>query len=241
MRTEGNMKEDKNLDSSSKESTEDKGRQERNEPPSAKPEESKSSSNMDVVGQTYDTKQELKDLTKERDLLKKASETNLRELQYLLADYDNYRKQIERLTDDRIEEKREYIVSQLIEIYDDFCKEIDHLNDSGCPTAIVEGFNGTLKNFESILKSEGIREIESLGKLFDPDIHDPVGFEENNEYPEKTIVDVKQKGYMISNKLVRPSTVILSRKAKNAPIKSAHEDDDDNEEHNHSLKLNHEP
>ncbi len=241
MRTEGNMKEDKNLDNASKESTEDKGREEQNEPPSAIPEGCKPSSSMDVEGQTYDAKQELEDLTKERDLLKKASETNLRELQYLLADYDNYRKQIERLTDDRIEEKREYIVSQLIEIYDDFCKEIAHLKDSGCPTPIVEGFNGTLKNFESILKSEGIREIESLGKLFDPDIHDPVGFEENDDYPEKTIVEVKQRGYMLNNKLVRPSTVILSRKAKNASNKSAHEDDDSNAEDNHSLKLNHQP
>lgn len=241
MRTEGNMKEDKNLDNASKESTEDKGQEELIEPSSAKPRERKSSSNMKAEGQTYDAKQELEDLTKERDLLKKASETNLRELQYLLADYDNYRKQIERLTDDRIEEKREYIVSQLIEIYDDFCKEMDHLKDSGCPTAIVEGFNGTLKNFESILKSEGIREIESLGKLFDPDIHDPVGFEENNEYPEKTIVEVKQKGYMLNNKLLRPSTVILSRKAKNATIKSDHEDDDSNAEQNHSKRSNHEP
>lgn len=234
MRTEGNVQEDKNLDNDSKESSEDKGREERNEPPLTKREESESSSHEDIEGQTYDTKQELKDLTRERDLLKKASETNLRELQYLLADYDNYRKQIERLTDDRIEEKREYIVSQLIEIFDDFCKEIDHLKDGGCPAAIIEGFNGTLKNFESILKSEGIREIESLGKLFDPDIHDPVGFEENNEYPEKTIVEVKQKGYMLNNKLVRPSTVILSRKAKNAPIKSAREDDDNNAGHNQS-------
>jgi molecular chaperone GrpE len=234
VRTEGNVQEDKNLDNDSKESSEDKGREERDGPPSTKREESESSSHEDIEGQTYDTKQELKDLTRERDLLKKASETNLRELQYLLADYDNYRKQIERLTDDRIEEKRENIVSQLIEIFDDFCKEIDHLKDGGCPTAIIEGFNGTLKNFESILKSEGIREIESLGKLFDPDIHDPVGFEENNEYPEKTIVEVKQKGYMRNNKLVRPSTVILSRKAKNAPIKSAREDDDNNAGHNQS-------
>lgn len=234
MRTEGNVQEDKNLDNDSKESSEDKGREERNELPLTKREESESSSPEDIEGQTYDTKQELKDLTRERDLLKKASETNLRELQYLLADYDNYRKQIERLTDDRIEEKREYIVSQLIEIFDDFCKEIDHLKDGGCPAAIIEGFNGTLKNFESILKSEGIREIESLGKLFDPDIHDPVGFEENNEYPEKTIVEVKKKGYMLNNKLVRPSTVILSRKAKNAPIKSAREDDDNNAGHNQS-------
>jgi molecular chaperone GrpE len=234
VRTEGNLQEDKNLDNDSKESSEDKGREERNEPPSTKREESESSSHEDIEGQTYDTKQVLKDLTRERDLLKKASETNLRDLQYLLADYDNYRKQIEKLTDDRIEEKREQIVSQLIEIYDAFCKEIDNLKDGGCPTAIVEGFNGTLKNFESILKSEGIREIESLGKLFDPDIHDPVGFEENNECPEKTIVEVKQKGYMLNNKLVRPSTVILSRKAKNAPLKSAHEDDDNNAGHNQS-------
>ena len=234
MKIEGNMQEDKNLENASKETSEDKGREERNEPPSTKREEIKSSSDADIEDQLYDTKQELKDLTRERDLLKKASETNLRELQYMLADFDNYRKQIERLTDDRIEEKREYIVSQLIEIYDDFCKEIDHLKDGGCPTAIVEGFNGTLKNFESILKSEGIREIESLGKLFDPDIHDPVGFEENNAYPEKTIVEVKQKGYMLNNKLVRPSTVILSRKAKNASIKSAYEDDDNNAGNNQS-------
>jgi molecular chaperone GrpE len=226
MRTEDDMQEDINLDNALIDSIEAKSPEKQNESSSKEPEVDKSNSDTNINGQSYNTKQELKNLTRERDLLKKASETNLGKLQYLLADYDNYRKQVERLTDDRIDEKRVHIISKLIEIYDDFCKEMDLLKYSSCPPVIAEGFNGILNNFDSLLKSEGIREIESLGKLFDPDIHDPVSFAESTAYPEKTIVEVKRKGYMLNNKLLRPSMVVLSRKARTSPFKSVHKDDD---------------
>ena len=191
----------------------DKGLDKHIEPTSEGLGKGKTDSDINIEVQTTDINQEkIKELKKERDLLKKASETTLTKIRYLLADYDNYRKQIERLTDDRISEKRVHILSSLLEIYDDFRNAVGQLENSDCPTAVVGGFKGVLKNLESSLKSEGVQKIESLGKMFDPDIHDPAGFQENNTYPEKTVVEVKRNGYMLDNKLLRPSLVILSKK-----------------------------
>ena len=54
--------------------------------------------------------------------------------------------------------------------------------------------------------------IESLGKMFDPDIHEPAGFQKNNAYPEKTVMEVKRNGFMLDNKLLRSSLLVLSKK-----------------------------
>ncbi len=169
--------------------------------------------NIEQNSVSEDAEQEDMDsLKKEIVTLKNVSENNLEKLRYLLADYDNYRKQMEKQMEGKIEQARAGVFSKIISIEDDFLRAIDTLKDTNCSLAIVDGLNGILKNLESLLKSEGVREIEALGTPFDPGVHDAVSFTPTVDQPENTVIQVVRKGFMFNNKVLRPSLVILSRK-----------------------------
>ena len=73
-----------------------------------------------------------------------------------------------------------------------------------------------IKNFQNILLSEGVKKIESIGKVFDPNQHDVVSFSYDSDKDENVITDEIRTGYMIDDKILRPSLVIISKK-KNIP------------------------
>jgi molecular chaperone GrpE len=156
--------------------------------------------------------EDIERLKEEIAILKKASENNLEKLRYLLADYDNYRKQMEKQMEGKIEQAKGGVLSKIINIEDDFLRAINTLKDSRCSLAIVDGLNGILKNLNSLLLSEGVREIEALGTPFDPGVHDALSFTPTMDQPENTVIQVVRRGFMLNNKVLRPSLVILSRK-----------------------------
>lgn len=156
--------------------------------------------------------EDIESLKEEIAILKKASENNLEKLRYLLADYDNYRKQMEKQMEGKIEQAKGGVLSKIINIEDDFLRAINTLKDSRCSPAIVDGLNGILKNLNSLLLSEGVREIEALGTPFDPGVHDALSFTPTMDQPENTVIQVVRRGFMLNNKVLRPSLVILSRK-----------------------------
>ncbi len=169
--------------------------------------------NIKQHSESEDVEQEgIESLKKEIAILKKASENNLEKLRYLLADYDNYRKQMEKQMEGKIEQAKGGVLSKIINIEDDFLRAINTLKDSRCSPAIVDGLNGILKNLNSLLLSEGVREIEALGTPFDPGVHDALSFTPTADQPENTIIQVVRRGFMLNNKVLRPSLVILSRK-----------------------------
>ena len=76
----------------------------------------------------------------------------------------------------------------------------------------MDGLNGILKNIETILKSEGVVEIEAIGTPFDANVHDAVGFTSSEDQTENTVINVVRKGFMLNKKVLRPSLVMLSKK-----------------------------
>jgi molecular chaperone GrpE len=138
------------------------------------------------------------------------SGTSLEKIRYLLADYDNYRKNAEKETDVIIERSRVDILSKIIPIEDDLSRTIGRLKDGNYPTVIIDGLSGILKNLDSLLKSEGVREIEALETPFDPRLHKIAGRVQTIYHTENTVVDVVRKGFMLDNEVLRPSSVILS-------------------------------
>ena len=149
-------------------------------------------------------------LKKKIEILKRTSENNLEKLRYLLADYDNYRKKTEKETEIIIEQSRVDLLFKLIAIEDDLSKTIGPLKGDDCPPAIIEGMNGILKNLDSLLKSEGVREIEALETPFDPRLHKVASHVPSIYHTDDIVVDVLRKGFMLDNKVLRPSSVILS-------------------------------
>jgi len=151
-------------------------------------------------------------LREEISRLKQTSESNITKLRYLLADYDNYRKQIEKQMQGKVESTKAELILKIINIYDDYLRALNTVENNTCSPAIVDGLNGILKNIETLLKSEGVLEIEAIGTPFDANVHDAVGFTSSEDQPENTVVDVVRRGFMLNKKVLRPSLVILSKK-----------------------------
>jgi molecular chaperone GrpE len=71
------------------------------------------------------------------------------------------------------------------------------------------------RQFQEFLKDFGVQEIESLGKAFDPNLHEAVSQEVTTEHAEGTIIRVTRPGYRLKERLLRPTSVIVA--AANAP------------------------
>ncbi|HXW12221.1 MAG TPA: nucleotide exchange factor GrpE [Nitrososphaeraceae archaeon] len=148
------------------------------------------------------------ELEKEREV----SEKNLSKLRYLMADFDNYRKQMEKQVESKIEENRGLLFIKILKIYDDCILALETLKNGQYDSTVVGGIQGIMSNFESFMKEEGMVEIESMNTPFDPNVHDAIGFVTNDLAPDNTIMEVVRKGYLLNNKVLRPSSVILSKR-----------------------------
>lgn len=148
------------------------------------------------------------DLRKARD----SADDSLNKLRYMVADFDNYRKQTEKQVSSKIEESRAEILLKFLNIRDDYLRALNIIKHDKPDAVIIEGLQGILKNFDNLLSSEGVVEIESVGTPFDPNIHDALNFSYSDRLPENTVTNEIRKGYMYNNKVLRPSLVEISKK-----------------------------
>ena len=143
---------------------------------------------------------------------RKSSDNNLNKLKYMMAEFDNYRKQIEKQIDSKIESGKAELLLKFLSLRDDYLRALEMAKQSKSEAVVIEGLEGILKNFDSLLKSEGVMEIETIGTPFDPNVHDVIGFSHQDEIEENIITKEIRKGYMLNNKVLRPSLVVISRK-----------------------------
>ncbi|HEX6027602.1 MAG TPA: nucleotide exchange factor GrpE [Nitrososphaeraceae archaeon] len=157
-------------------------------------------------------KEDLATLKEELREARKSSDNNLNRLKYMMAEFDNYRKQMEKQIDSRIESGKAELLVKFLSLRDDYLRALEMAKQSKSETVVIEGLEGILKNFDSLLRSEGVMEIETIGTPFDPNVHDAIGFSHQDEIEENIITKEIRKGYMLNNKVLRPSLVLISRK-----------------------------
>ncbi len=157
-------------------------------------------------------KEDLSALKEELREARKSSDNNLNRLKYMMAEFDNYRKQMEKQIDSRIESGKAELLVKFLSLRDDYLRALEMAKQSKSETVVIEGLEGILKNFDSLLRSEGVMEIETIGTPFDPNVHDAIGFSHHDEIEENIITKEIRKGYMLNNKVLRPSLVLISRK-----------------------------
>lgn len=125
----------------------------------------------------------------------------------LAADFDNYRKRQEQERENLLKYGAENTVKKLIEVLDNFdrgAKAIETVEDCD---KVKECFNLAYKNFNDVLGKIGLEVIPSVGKEFDPSLHEAVMQTPTEEKPENTIIAELQKGYKLGDKVLRPTLV----------------------------------
>ena len=122
----------------------------------------------------------------------------------LMADFQNYKRRTEKEKNDIYAFANEKIVSELLNVIDNFERALDAGNDGD---SFVEGMNLIFKQLQGVLEKAGVVEIEALGQDFDPNFHHAVLTEDSAEYESGKVTAVLQKGYLLNNKVIRPSMV----------------------------------
>jgi molecular chaperone GrpE len=138
-------------------------------------------------------------------------------MRYLMADFDNYRKQMEKQLASKAESIKAELLLKFLNIRDDYLRALSVARQSKSEQGVViEGLEGILKNIDSLLASEGVREIEAVGTPFDPNVHDAIAYSARDDLAENTVTAEIRKGYMLNGRVLRPSLVEISKIVKNS-------------------------
>ena len=125
----------------------------------------------------------------------------------LIAEFDNLKK--------RSAKEREGLYNSILgDIIEKLLPVIDNLEKAAESESKDEeykkGIELVLKQFKDVLVANGVKEIEAVGKPFDPELHDAVSMIQDETLGEKIVAQEYRKGYMIGNKVIRHSMVIVA-------------------------------
>jgi len=138
---------------------------------------------------------------------KKRSEEYLTRLKYAQADIENLKKRFER----EMEEVKKYcsepLVIELLDVVDELEMAVKSGRASNADDILVEGVEMTLKKLNKVLEGEGVRQIECVGKPFDPSKHNAIAKTEKEGVDGCTVAEEVRKGYTMREKVIRPSIV----------------------------------
>ena len=147
--------------------------------------------------------------------LKKAKEDNLR----YLAEIDNLTKRFDKERESTFKYAITEFANEIILVADNFTRVMDSIsltkkdsNDSVKP--LIEGIELIFKDFLKTLEKFEIKQIDCLGKKFDPNFHQAVSEEINNDKETGEIIKVIQIGYLIKDRLLRPASVVIAKKSE---------------------------
>jgi molecular chaperone GrpE len=160
---------------------------------------------------------------------KKRSEDYLNKLKYMQADFENYRKRVDRQIEEVKRTSNERLVMDLLEVMDEL--ELAVSNSKACESAaLTEGVEMTLKKLRKTLEAEGVKHIESVGKKFDPDLDSVISTAPNEDVEESTVLEELRKGYIMNGRVIRPSMVKIS--IRSSGLKNNKDNDNLKEEKN---------
>jgi molecular chaperone GrpE len=132
-----------------------------------------------------------------------------------VADLDNYRKRMAREKDDAIRYANAGFLERLIPILDNFELGLQAAKAAGSLSAVLDGMSMVSKQLQDFLSSCGVETINATGQHFDPNSHEAIAQEWNEEIPEGFVIRQLRKGYKLKDRLIRPANVVVS---KGAPV-----------------------
>lgn len=128
----------------------------------------------------------------------------------LQADFDNFRKRTIRDREDMARRAAEKILKELLPAVDHFDLGIQAARKNHVKHSVVEGLEGVLKQFQTILEKSGVTPIETRGQVFDPHSHECVAQVPSDEHAENRVIEETRKGYRLGNYILRAAQVIVS-------------------------------
>jgi molecular chaperone GrpE len=159
------------------------------------------------VRSEYSTVKKLEEALKQE---REKSRGYLNRLTYLQADLENYRKRVEKNFQQVAQLSKEKLIVNLLNVIDGFELALRSGRETENKQALLEGIEMTLKKMYAALGQEGFTKIVAVGKTFNPELHEVVMKVPTEKYDENVIIEEVRKGYMLKDKVIRPSMVKIA-------------------------------
>lgn len=126
------------------------------------------------------------------------------------ADFENYKKRAAREKEDAIKYANTSLLERLVAIVDNFELGLSAARAEGERSPILAGMGMVLKQLTDFLTENGLQPINADGQKFDPNLHEAIAHEASDEFPEGTVIRQTRRGYRMKDRLLRPSSVVVS-------------------------------
>jgi molecular chaperone GrpE len=180
----------------------------------------KSKPENDDTPQAFDEEQEMFDLIpvdEYEDLRQELEESQSKAQEYLdgwqraRADFANYKKRVEREQAQAHQNAAANIFRRFLDALDDLDRALMNRPQDGDGAAWAAGIELVYRKFFSILESEGVVLMQAEGESFDPNLHEALTQEENDQYESGQIIAVVKNGYLMGDRVLRPALVRVAK------------------------------
>ena len=132
------------------------------------------------------------------------------------AEFENYRKRTEREKTENYNRARADVILELLPVIDNFERAMSSLEKSvDDAQGLRHGVELIHKQFRDALTKFGLQEIEAVGKMFDPNLHEAVTIESTDKHEENTVIEEFERGYKLGDRLLRPAKVKVAASPDN--------------------------
>ena len=154
---------------------------------------------------------EVEELKKRLEDKEKEAKENYERLLRTAADLENYKKRAAKEKEDWTKFANEDLIRAILPFIDNLERAVNHAQKIDDTGVLVEGVQLTIQQLLQALNKFGLSSFESVGKPFDPAVHEAMLVVETDKHEPNQVVEEFQKGYLLNDRLLRPATVSVSK------------------------------
>jgi molecular chaperone GrpE len=132
------------------------------------------------------------------------------------AEFDNYKKRSSREMEEFRKFANQSLIKEMLSVVDNLELAMNSSNgNKAIDKDLLQGLEMTHKEILKVFEKFNVKPIDAKGQPFDPTFHEAVMQEETNDSPKNTVINELQRGYMIHDRLLRPSMVVVAKPKEN--------------------------
>jgi molecular chaperone GrpE len=156
-------------------------------------------------------RKDIEELRKKLEEKEKEAKENHDRLLRVAADFDNYKKRSAREKEEWVRFANEDLLKAVLPFADNLERAVNHSEKTKDIQSLVDGVKLTIQQLLQALNQFGVSPFESVGKPFDPAVHEAMLVVETDEEKPNHVMQEYQKGYLLNDRLLRPATVSVSK------------------------------
>jgi len=154
----------------------------------------------------------IKDLEAQLEAKEQEANENYDRLLRVSAEFENYKKRTSRELEEFRKFANQSLIKELLSVVDNLELAMNSTNShKTIDQGLLQGLDMTHMEILKVFEKFNVKPIKAKGQIFDPTFHEAVMQEETDEFDENTVINELQKGYLIHDRLLRPSMVVVAR------------------------------